>query len=277
MLVRRMGFGMLMLFGHHVAAVLLQPQPTDMADIADMNSIAIQGTAAARFFQERPNEEALLEKRQATTSTTTSTSTSTATTATTTTIVATPRPQVTNGGVWQYEGCWYDNPKGSTFPVGPFGSATDGNRTVENCIQICVNVSCSSPVLDSKLSIVMANMQQGGYNSAAVENTFECWCGTSTSNTLPAQQLADTLCAAVCPGNAGENCGGNPDRLMWYLLGGYQTTRGPLSSSIASASRKSVSSASRVSASSAASVSRASRSSVMYVQVFGVVFLESFR
>jgi hypothetical protein len=134
MLVSQVGCSLSLLFSYHVAAVLLQPQPTDKAGIADLDLIAIQATAAASLFQEHITDALPLEKRQATTSTTS--------TATTATVVATPRPQVTNGGVWQYEGCWWDNPKGSTFPVGPFGTVTDGNRTVENCIQICVNVSC---------------------------------------------------------------------------------------------------------------------------------------
>ncbi|KAJ7592059.1 WSC domain-containing protein [Mycena floridula] len=98
-------------------------------------------------------------------------------------------------GTWVYQGCFTDSIQ---------------NRTLSTGINIPAGVSAST---------CTATCQTAGFPLAGLENSRECWCGTSVGPTT--QHVSDNDCRAVCSSDHTQYCG-NANRLAIY-----RNTNGP--------------------------------------------------
>lgn len=90
---------------------------------------------------------------------------------------------------YKHVGCYPDND--SRLLDGAY--YTDGSLTIEKCVSYC-----------------SFNMGSGRfYSYVGVEDGKECWCGTSPTRNLAANEENPLTCNMACSGNVNETCGGN--------------------------------------------------------------------
>ncbi|EPE28663.1 Quinoprotein alcohol dehydrogenase-like protein [Glarea lozoyensis ATCC 20868] len=105
-------------------------------------------------------------------------------------------------------------------PTGPVVSEGNANFTYYSC----ASEPSSGRLLPSQIlnngtsmTISMCLTACSNYLYAGVEYGRECWCGNKLNTGTTSQNLTDSQCNFLCPGNSTEYCGaGSKMSLFWY-------------------------------------------------------------